>query len=82
MSAIEFEAQEYGMKAYEVIKYNTSKHCAYNGVEVRRNPRVLVYCPRGHKLHSDLNSSLNILKKATGFFSSKYYKAALISCVT
>ncbi|MFP3166711.1 MAG: zinc ribbon domain-containing protein [Nitrososphaeria archaeon] len=49
MSAIEFEAHEYGIKAYEVIEYNTSKYCAYHGVEVSRNPRSVVNCPRGHK---------------------------------
>jgi len=66
MNAIELKAQEYGMKVYEVVEYNTSKYCAYHGVEVRRNPRGVVSCPKGHKLHSDLNGALNILKKAVG----------------
>ncbi len=26
----------------------------------------MIKCPLGHKLHSDLNGALNILKKATG----------------
>ena len=33
MSLIESKAQEYGMKAFEVVEYNTSKYCAYHGVE-------------------------------------------------
>ena len=66
MNAIELKAQEYGIKVYEVIEYNTSRLCAYHGVEVVRNPRGVVKCPLGHKLHSDLNGALNILKKAAG----------------
>jgi len=66
MDAIELKAQEYGMKVYEVVEYNTSKYCAYHDVEVKRHPRGVVSCPKGHKLHSDLNGALNILKKATG----------------
>jgi len=33
-------------------------------VEVARNPRGVISCPKGHKLHSDLNDALNIIKKA------------------
>jgi len=66
IDAIELKAQEYGMKVYEVVEYNTSKYCAYHEVEVSRNPRGVVTCPKGHKLHSDLNGALNILKKAIG----------------
>ena len=51
-------------KMFEVVEYNTSKYCAYHGVEVTRNPRGVISCPLGHKLHSDLNGALNILKKA------------------
>jgi putative transposase len=64
--AIELKAQEYGIKVYEVVEYNTSKHCAYHNVEVKRKPRGVAHCPMGHKLHSDLNGALNIMKKATG----------------
>jgi len=64
MNFIELKAQEYGMKVYEVVEYNTSRYCAYHDVEVSRNPRGVVSCPKGHKLHSDLNGALNILKKA------------------
>jgi len=64
MDVIELKAQEYGMKVYEVVEYNTSKYCAYHDVEVKRHPRGVVSCPKGHKLHSDLNGALNILKKA------------------
>jgi len=65
IDVIELKAQEYGMKAFEVVEYNTSKYCAYHDVEVTRNPRGVISCPKGHKLHSDLNGALNILKKAT-----------------
>jgi putative transposase len=66
MEAIELKAQEYGMKVFMVLEYNTSKYCAYHNVEVKRQPRGVVHCPKGHKLHSDLNGALNIMKKATG----------------
>jgi len=74
MNAIELKAQEYGMKVYEVVEYNTSKYCAYHNVEVSRRPRGVVSCPKGHKLHSDLNGALNILKKAVGIVVSTMKK--------
>jgi len=74
MNAIELKAQEYGMKVYEVVEYNTSKYCAYHDVEVRRKPRGVVSCPKAHKLHSDLNGALNILKKAVGIAVSTVKK--------
>jgi len=66
MEAIELKAQEYGIKVYEVVEYNTSRYCAYHNVEVKRQPRGVVSCPKGHKLHSDLNGALNIMKRAIG----------------
>jgi putative transposase len=66
METIELKAQEYGIKVYEVVEYNTSRVCAYHDVEVKRKPRGVVHCPKGHKLHSDLNGALNIMRKATG----------------
>jgi putative transposase len=66
MDIIELKAQEYGMKVFEVVEYNTSKYCAYHNIEVKRQPRGVVHCPLGHKLHSDLNGALNIMRKATG----------------
>jgi putative transposase len=63
---VELKAQEYGIKVFIVIEYNTSKHCAYHNVEVKKQPRGVVSCPFGHKLHSDLNGALNIMKKAVG----------------
>jgi putative transposase len=42
------------------------KYCAYHNVEVSRMPRGVVTCPKGHKLHSDLNGTLNIVKKELG----------------
>ena len=67
MEAIELKAQEYGIKVFIVIEYNTSKYCAYHGVEVKRKPRGVAHCPKGHKLHSDLNGALNIMKRAIGW---------------
>jgi len=67
MEAIELKAQEYGIRVFEVVEYNTSKYCAYHGVEVKRQPRGVVSCPFGHKLHSDLNGALNIMKRAIGW---------------
>jgi putative transposase len=66
MEAIELKAQEYGIRVFEVVEYNTSKYCAFHGVEVKRKPRGVVHCPKGHKLHSDLNGALNIMKRAVG----------------
>ncbi|MDP8023060.1 MAG: zinc ribbon domain-containing protein [Nitrososphaeria archaeon] len=66
MDAIEDEAQKYGIRVYEVIEYSASKICAYHETEVVRSPRGVVKCPLNHKLHSDLNGALNILKKVTG----------------
>jgi len=74
MEVIELKAQEYGIRVFEVIEYNTSRICAYHGVEVERGPRGVVNCPKGHKLHSDLNGALNILKKATGITISTIRK--------
>jgi putative transposase len=66
MDAIELKAQEYGIRVYEVLEYNTSNHCAIHGAEVTRGPRGVVTCPLGHKLHSDLNGALNILRRGAG----------------
>ncbi len=66
IEAIELKAQEYGIKVFIVIEYNTSRYCAYHNVEVKRHPRGVVSCPKGHKLHSDLNGALNIMKRAIG----------------
>jgi len=66
MRAIELKAQEYGIRVYEVKEYNTSNHCAIHNTEVTRGPRGVVTCPLGHRLHSDLNGALNILKRGAG----------------
>ncbi len=66
MEAIELKAQEYGIRVFEVVEYNTSRYCAYHNVEVKRHPRGVVSCPFGHKLHSDLNGALNIMRRAIG----------------
>ncbi|MFP3262661.1 MAG: zinc ribbon domain-containing protein [Nitrososphaeria archaeon] len=55
MNAIELEAQEYGMKAYETIEYNTSIICAYHNNEAARSPGSVIKCSLEHELHSDLN---------------------------
>ncbi|MFP3293022.1 MAG: transposase [Nitrososphaeria archaeon] len=62
MDAIELKAQEYGIRVYEVVEYNTSNHCAIHDAKVTRGPRGVVTCPLGHRLHSDLNGALNILR--------------------
>jgi len=66
MEVIELKAQEYGIRVFEVVEYNTSRYCAYHNVEVKRQPRGVVHCPKGHKLHSDLNGALNIMRRAIG----------------
>jgi putative transposase len=66
MDAIELKAQEYGIRVYEVVEYNTSNHCAVHGMKVARGPRGVVTCPLGHRLHSDLNGALNILRRGAG----------------
>ncbi|MGC8600767.1 MAG: zinc ribbon domain-containing protein, partial [Nitrososphaeria archaeon] len=53
-------------KVYEVIEYNTSRICAYHNVKTIRSQRGVIKCSLGHRLHSDLNGALNILRKATG----------------
>ncbi|MGC8596978.1 MAG: zinc ribbon domain-containing protein, partial [Thermocladium sp.] len=74
MNVIELKAQEYGIKVFEVVEYNTSRYCAYHGVEVKRHPRGVINCPMGHKLHSDLNGALNILKKGANVMVSTIKK--------
>jgi len=66
MDAIELKAQEYGIRVYEVVEYSTSNHCAVHGTKVARGPRGVVTCPLGHRLHSDLNGALNILRRGVG----------------
>jgi len=64
IDVIVLKAQEYGIRVYEVVECNTSRLRAFHGVEVERGPRGVVSCPLGHKLHSDLNGALNVLRKA------------------
>ena len=66
VDAIELKAQEFGMKVYEVVEYDTSKYCAFHGTELFRKPRGVATCPMGHRIHADLNGALNITKKAVG----------------
>jgi len=66
MDAIELKAQEYGIRVYEVEEYSTSNRCAIHGTKVARGPRGVVRCPLGHRLHSDLNGALNILRRGAG----------------
>jgi len=66
MDAVELKAQEYGIRVYEVLEHNTSNHCAVHNVKVARGPRGVVTCPLGHRLHSDLNGALNILRRGIG----------------
>ncbi|MGC9178406.1 MAG: zinc ribbon domain-containing protein, partial [Conexivisphaera sp.] len=66
METIEAKAREYGIAVYEVYERGTSSHCAYQGAEVSRHPRGVVKCPVGHKLYSDLNGALNMLRRGSG----------------
>jgi putative transposase len=67
IEAIELKAQEYGIKVFIVIEYNTSRYCAFHNVKVERKPRGVINCPMGHRLHSDLNGALNIMKRGVGW---------------
>jgi len=62
------------VKAFEVVEQNTPEYCAFHGVEVGREPEDVVSCPLGHKLRSDLNGALNIMKKATDSLTSTVKK--------
>nr|WP_281086580.1 zinc ribbon domain-containing protein [Caldisphaera lagunensis] len=64
--ALLLKAQDYGIKVLKVIEYNTSRVCAFHNVEVERKPQGIITCKMGHKLHSDLNGAINIMKKAIG----------------
>jgi len=74
MDIIELKAQEYGIRVFEVIEYNTSKYCVYHDVEVVREERGVVVCPFNHKMHADLNGALNILKIGAGVVLSNVNK--------
>ncbi|WP_231961192.1 MULTISPECIES: transposase [Sulfolobaceae] len=62
--AIVYKLYEYGIKVFLVVEYNTSKLCAFHDVKIERKPRGIINCPLGHKLHSDVNGALNIMKRA------------------
>jgi len=46
----------------------------YHGVESGRNQRGVVCCHDGHRLHSDLNGTLNIQKKTVDIVISTMKK--------
>jgi putative transposase len=62
IDAIVNKLYEYGISTYLVIEYNTSRFCAYHDVKVERKTSGVVNCPFGHKLHSDINGALNIMR--------------------
>ncbi|MGC8772289.1 MAG: transposase [Conexivisphaera sp.] len=67
VGAIEAKAREYGIAVYEVFERGTSSQCAYHEVAVKRYPRGAITCPAGgHRLHSDLNGALDILRRGSG----------------
>ena len=66
IGAIEAKAREYGIAVYEVFERGTSSHCAYHDEKVSRGPRGVITCSAGHKLHSDLNGALNMLRRSSG----------------
>ena len=54
IEAIELKAQEYGIKVFIVIEYNTSRYCAFHNVEVKRHPRGVVSCPLPQRTQAPL----------------------------
>ena len=82
MSAIGLEAQEYGIKAYEAIEYNTSRLCAYHGVKATHSIKGVINCTLGHKIHSDLKRGSKHIEKSNRNADPGRCKAALISCVS
>ncbi len=62
IDAIVTKLYEYGIKTFLVVEYNTSRFCAYHDVKVDRKTRGVINCPRHHKLHSDVNGALNIMR--------------------
>ncbi|WP_246263913.1 zinc ribbon domain-containing protein [Metallosphaera tengchongensis] len=62
IEAIRGKLYEYGKKVFLVVEYNTSRLCDFHDVGVRRRLRGVVNCPLGHRLYSDLNGALNIMK--------------------
>ena len=82
MNEAELKAQEYSIRVFEGVEYNTSKYCAFHGVEVERHPRGVLNCPLGHKLHSDLNGALNMPKRATNLVISTIKNHSHLSWIT
>jgi putative transposase len=56
--------ENHGIAVFLINENNTSKKCAYHGIDVKREPRGLVTCPYGHVIHADVNASLNIMKRS------------------
>jgi len=82
MGVVELKAQEYGVKAFEVVEFNTSRYFTFHGAEVKTDPRGVASCLLGHKLHSDLNPAPNILKKATNSVVSTVKKPLSFLVIT
>ncbi|AET33380.1 zinc ribbon domain-containing protein [Pyrobaculum ferrireducens] len=70
------KAEERGLKVLLVSAYRNSKTCPIHGVEMSfpLGPK-LGLCPRGHWVHRDVASVLNMLKKATEKLEGKYAEA-------
>ncbi|QKR00927.1 transposase [Metallosphaera tengchongensis] len=62
MEAITSKLHKYDIKVSLVVEYNTSRPCAFHNIPVERRPRGVINCPLGHRLHSDVNGALNIMK--------------------
>jgi putative transposase len=62
IDAIVNKLYEYGIRTFLVVEYNTSRFCSFNDVKVDRKPRGVVSCSFSHKLHSDVNGALNIMR--------------------
>ncbi|WP_217451751.1 transposase [Metallosphaera tengchongensis] len=55
-----FNLYEYGIKVFLVVEYMLQGSAPYNVVE--RGPMGVINSPIGHRLHSDVNGALNIMK--------------------
>jgi IS605 OrfB family transposase len=70
------KAEERGLRLVLVSAYRNSKTCPIHGVEVSfpLGPKVGL-CPRGHWVHRDVASVLNMLKRAADKLEEKYAEA-------
>jgi IS605 OrfB family transposase len=70
------KAEERGLRLVLVSAYRNSKTCPIHGVEMSfpLGPKIGL-CPRGHWVHRDVASVLNILRKVAERLEPKYAEA-------